>query len=94
MVSINDSKMELWVGRHSDEKLIIRPEKWTNIARFINGVKNSRSGKNVDSIRVCYRGLPVVLLLARRDIEKGESLCYDYNAGGIQAKYDTSGFVE
>ena len=46
------------------------------------------------SLKVCYQGIPVILLIALRDIEKGESLCYDYNAGEIQAKYDTSGFVE
>jgi hypothetical protein len=86
--------MDLWVGPNSDEKLIIRPENWTNIARFLNGVKNQQSPRNVDSIRLCYRGLPVVLLIARRNIKKGESLMYDYNAGGINAKYDTSGFVE
>ncbi|MCB0367920.1 MAG: hypothetical protein KDD45_00415 [Bdellovibrionales bacterium] len=93
LIAPNDSVMDLWVGRNSDEKLVIRPEKWTNIARFINGVGN-RGGRNLDSLRVCYRGLPVVMLVARRDIERGESLSYDYNAGGISAKYDTSGFVD
>ena len=90
----NDSKMDLWVGRHSDQKLVIRPQKWTNIARFINGVKGKHSDRNVTSLKVCYQGIPVILLIALRDIEKGESLCYDYNAGEIQAKYDTSCFVE
>lgn len=90
----NDSEMDLWVGRNADEKLIIRPERWTNIARFLNGVKNSSSAYNVVSMRLCYRGMPLVLLVSSRDIRKGESLCYDYNAGGIPAKYDTSGFVE
>lgn len=86
--------MDLWIGRHSDEKLVIRPSKWTNIARFINGVKDFRSSPNIVSIRLCFRGLPVILLIANRDIKKGESLSYDYNAGGIAAKYDTSHFVE
>jgi hypothetical protein len=90
----NDSEMDLWVGRNSDEKLIIRPERWTNIARFINGAKDATSNCNVTSMRVCLRGMPMVLLISKRDIKKGESLVYDYNAGGIQAKYDTSGFVE
>jgi hypothetical protein len=40
-----------------------------------------------------YKGKPVVLLVASKDIKKGESLAYDYNAGGIQAQYDTSHFV-
>lgn len=59
------------MGRNSEEKLLIRPEKWTNIGRFLNGVKSSSSSKNVNSLRVCYRGLPVVLLIANRDIKKG-----------------------
>ena len=66
--------MDLWIGRNSDEKLVIRPQKWTNIGRFLNGVKDSTSDINVRSIRLCYRGLPVILLLANRDIKKGENL--------------------
>ena len=67
----NDSQMDLWQGRNSDEKLIIRPQKWTNIARFINGAKDHRTDLNVLSIRVRIRGVPAVLLIARRDIKKG-----------------------
>ena len=63
--------MDLWIGRHAEEKLVIRPEKWTNIARFINGVKTSQSKKNIDPALLCLRGLPVILLIANQDIKKG-----------------------
>ncbi len=63
--------MDLWIGRNAEEKLVIRPEKWTNIARFVNGVKTSQSKKNVDTALLCLRGLPVILLIARQHIKKG-----------------------
>jgi hypothetical protein len=43
----SDSLMDLWKGRNSDESLMIRPWKWTNIARFINGAKDDKSDLNV-----------------------------------------------
>ena len=73
--------------------MIIRPERFTNIARFINGVKKNSNEQNIESMKLLYKGRPVVLLVAKRKIRKGESLCYDYNAGGIVAEYDTSHFV-
>ena len=33
--------MELSFGMDADSSLIIKPEKYTNMARFINGVNNS-----------------------------------------------------
>jgi hypothetical protein len=47
----------------------------------------------VETMKLLFKGSPVVLLVAKRDIKKGESLCYDYNAGGITAAYDTSCFI-
>jgi hypothetical protein len=42
---------------------------------------------------MCFRGKPIVLLLAQRNIKKGESLCYDYNGDETnQAEYDTTNF--
>ena len=73
--------------------MIIRPDKFTNMARFINGVKKNSKEENIESMKLLYKGKPVVLLVASRLIRKGESLCYDYNAGGIVAEYDTSHFV-
>ena len=75
----NDSVMDLWYGKNSDQSLVIRPEKWTNIARFLNGVGKRKEDKNVCSIKICYRGKPMVLLVTSRKIKKGESLCYEYN---------------
>lgn len=63
------------------------------MARFINGVKKDGSKGNVFSMRLLVKGKPCVLLVSSREIRKGESLAYDYNAGGISAQYDTSHFV-
>ena len=62
------------------------------MGRFINGVNDVKNA-NVETIRIIYNKKTVVLLLAKRIIKKGESLCYDYNAGNIKSKYDTSGFI-
>lgn len=47
----NDSIMELQSGKNSDETLMIRPEKFTNMARFINGIKKNSIG-NIDTMRL------------------------------------------
>lgn len=67
----NDSIMDLWYGKDSDESLVICPYKWTNIARFLNGVGKRIEEKNVHSIKICYRGKPMVLLVTSRKIKKG-----------------------
>ena len=90
--SHNDSIMELWTGRNSEESLVIRPDKWTNIARYLNGVGRKKENINVSSIRLCFRGRPLVLLVANRKIRKGESLCYEYNGGDNPEKYPTTHF--
>jgi hypothetical protein len=63
------------------------------MARFINGVKKNSTIGNVETMKLLCKGKPLVLLIAKRLIKKGESLCYDYNAGGIAAEYDTSHFT-
>lgn len=63
------------------------------MARFINGVRKNSNEGNVETMKMLYRGRPLVLLVSKRPISKGESLCYDYNAGGITAEYDTSHFL-
>jgi len=62
------------------------------MARFINGINNTKGGNkaNVATVRKLAKGMPTVILYAIRNIRKGESLLYDYNAGGTTAKYDTS----
>lgn len=85
--------MELQAGKNSNETLIIRPERFTNMARFINGVRKNSDEGNIETMKLLYKGKPLVLLVAKRDIKNGESLCYDYNAGRIAAEYDTSHFL-
>jgi hypothetical protein len=52
-------------GKNSNATLIIRPEKFTNMARFINGVNDIKKA-NVETIRIVYKERPVVLLIAKR----------------------------
>lgn len=69
----NDSLFELSVGKNSDETLYIRPSKYTNMARFINGV-NIHTGKNkinVASVRMMCKGRPGVFLYTNRKVTKG-----------------------
>lgn len=71
----NDSLMELMIGVDADSSLIIKPEKYTNMARFINGINNSnaesRKKANVKTIRFNIVGRPTILLYASRKINKG-----------------------
>ena len=81
----NDSIMELKKGKNADETLFIYPKKYSNIARFINGVNDKDKAKknkaNVASIRTLITGRPAVILYTTKSIRKGEGLFYDYNAG-------------
>mgnify|MGYP002362305469 FL=1 len=93
--SKNDSLMELRSGYNSEETLIIRPDKHTNMARFINGINNSKGANkaNVATVRKLAKGMPTVVLYTIKNIKRGESLLYDYNAGNTACKYDTSNFL-
>lgn len=88
--------MELVTSNDADTSMLIRPEKYTNIARFINGVNNQDSNAckkiNVQSLRLMIDGRPRVILFTRRSINKGESLQYDYNAGGKRL-FPTEDFI-
>ncbi len=86
--------MELKAGINADETLVIRPKHFSNIARFINGINNAQnpSAANVRTIRMLAEGRACIVLLTSRDVQAGECLLYDYNAGGINM-YDTSEFV-
>lgn len=87
--------MELLTGKDADVSLIIKPEEYSNIARFINGINNrnpeSRRKANINSVRLNVLGEPKVVLYARRVIKPGESLMYDYNAA--LDKYPTEDFI-
>lgn len=91
----NDSIMELIKAPSSVDSLVIRPQKYANIARFISGVNNHKQESmkkvNVYSAKVNIDGKVRILLYASRNIRKGETLYYDYNRGGYD--YPTNHFV-
>ena len=94
----NDSIMDLIHTPTSDTCLVICPEKYGNLARFISGINNhykemkKKKNQNVYSFRVDIDGSVHILLLASKRIKKGEILYYDYNAGGYNS-YNTEHFV-
>ena len=94
----NDSIMDLIHTPTSDTSLVICPEKYGNLARFLSGINNKykllkkKRNQNVYSLRVNIDGSVHILLLASKRIKKGEILYYDYNAGGYNT-YNTDHFV-
>ncbi|XP_062120055.1 histone-lysine N-methyltransferase ATXR6 [Humulus lupulus] len=90
-----DSMMTLLSAANSSKSLVVCPDKRSNIARFINGINNhSLEGKkkqNLKCVRFDVNGECRVLLIANRDISKGERLYYDYN--GDEHEYPTEHFV-
>ncbi|KAJ6741014.1 HISTONE-LYSINE N-METHYLTRANSFERASE ATXR5 [Salix purpurea] len=71
------------------------PDKRGNIARFINGINNhtpdGKKKQNCKCVRYDVNGECRVILVATRDIAKGERLYYDYN--GYEHEYPTQHFV-
>ena len=64
--------MELKKGKNADETLFIIPTKFTNIARYINGINPKAKNKaNVKSHRTWIRGRPAVILYTSRQIKEG-----------------------
>ena len=55
----------------------------------INNIK--KNTKNVYSLRVNIKGSIHVLLLAGKEIHKGKTIYYDYDAG-VYNNYNTSNF--
>ncbi|OMO98292.1 hypothetical protein COLO4_14015 [Corchorus olitorius] len=90
-----DSMMTLLLATDPSKSLVICPDKHGNIARFINGINNhTQEGKkkqNCKCVRYNVNGECRVLLVATRDIAKGERLYYDYN--GYEDEYPTHHFV-
>ncbi|NP_001338776.1 histone-lysine N-methyltransferase ATXR6 [Zea mays] len=90
-----DSMMTLLSAASPARSLVICPDRRSNIARFINGINNhtpeGRRKQNVKCVRFAVGGECRVLLLANRDISKGERLYYDYN--GSEHEYPTHHFV-
>ncbi|KAK8480864.1 hypothetical protein V6N13_108683 [Hibiscus sabdariffa] len=90
-----DSMMTLLHASNTLKSLVICPDKRSNIARFINGINNfspdGRKKQNLKCVRYDVNGECRVLLIANRDIRKGERLYYDYN--GYEHEYPTEHFV-
>ncbi|XP_068650709.1 histone-lysine N-methyltransferase ATXR6 [Aristolochia californica] len=90
-----DSMMTLISASHPSNSLVVSPDKRGNIARFISGINNHTSeGKkkqNLKCVRFNVDGESRALLIAVRDIPKGERLYYDYN--GHEQEYPTQHFV-
>ncbi|OWM79656.1 hypothetical protein CDL15_Pgr023068 [Punica granatum] len=90
-----DSIMTLISASNPSQSLVICPDSKANIARFINGINNhtpeGRKKQNLKCVRYDVGGECRVLLVANRDISKGERLYYDYN--GYEHEYPTEHFV-
>ncbi|PPD66292.1 hypothetical protein GOBAR_DD36831 [Gossypium barbadense] len=90
-----DSMMTLLLATNPSESLVICPDKRGNIARFINGINNhtpeGKKKQNCKCVRYSVNGECRVLLVATRDIAKGERLYYDYN--GYEHEYPTHHFM-
>ncbi|XAR52184.1 Histone-lysine N-methyltransferase [Bertholletia excelsa] len=90
-----DSMMTLISAADPSKSLVICPDKRSNIARFINGINNhtpdGKKKQNLKCVRFDVNGECRVLLVANRDIPKGERLYYDYN--GYENEYPTEHFV-
>lgn len=91
----NDSIMELLKAPSSADSLVIKPEVYSNIARFISGVNNHKLESyrkiNVNSVKLNIDGEAHIILYAARNIKQGEVLYYDYNRGGYE--YPTDNFI-
>ncbi|CAL5444294.1 unnamed protein product [Camellia sinensis] len=89
-----DSMMTLLLAKDPSNCLLICSDKRGNIARFINGINNHTPERmkkqNLKCVRYSVNGECQVLLVATRDIAKGERLYYDYN--GYEHEYPTHHF--
>ncbi|CAN8298907.1 unnamed protein product [Cochlearia groenlandica] len=90
-----DSIMTLLLSEDPSKTLVICPDKYGNISRFISGINNhnrfSKKKQNCKCVRYSVNGECRVLLVATRDISKGERLYYDYN--GYEHEYPTHHFL-
>ncbi|KAB1205115.1 Histone-lysine N-methyltransferase ATXR6 [Morella rubra] len=90
-----DSMMTLLSATNPSKSLVICPDKRGNIARFVSGINNhtpdGKKKQNLKCVRFDVNGQCRVLLIANRDIRKGERLYYDYN--GYEHEYPTEHFV-
>jgi hypothetical protein len=81
---------------YNKTKYVILPNEQCNLGRFISGINNfkkSSNKKNLESIQFRIGWNVHVVLYAKREIYKGETLYYDYNNKKDCYDYDTSNFV-
>ena len=103
--SDSDSLMLLVDSGVPETTLLIDPSKTGNTAQFFdevnNSCKHSLHWANVSTRRFSLNGQCRVILYTRRNVEPGELLVYDYNAGMREKSgkewvnsgfYDTSNF--
>ena len=82
-----DDMFSLIASKDPHTSLVVNPCKFTNIARYINGVK--QLGKvtnplaNILSFRVSIKGKIYVILYTSRNIPAHEELPYQYNGNPI-----------
>ena len=77
-----------------DRDYVIWPVPMCNLGRFINGINNSKKSNNKENLKSMtfkLNGRVHIVLYAKRKIEKGEELMYNYNSGRLK-EYKTSNF--
>lgn len=93
----NDSIMELLCTGDPKTSLNVAPERYSNVARFFNGINNSVAGskrkqQNIRTMRCQVDGQATVLLYTSKAVRKGEQLRFDYNEG-LKNLYPTDHFL-
>ncbi|EYU30390.1 hypothetical protein MIMGU_mgv1a021594mg, partial [Erythranthe guttata] len=90
-----DSMMALLSSVDQSKSLVVCADRLGNISRFVSGINNhttkGRKKQNIKCVRYNVDKECVVLLVANRDIAKGERLYYDYN--GCEYEYPTHYFL-
>jgi integrase len=88
---VSDSRMDFM--KYSGCDYVVVPDRVGNIARFISGVScENRDKANLLTMKCNIDDNLHILLFTSRDVEAGEILYYDYNAGPLK-EYETSNFV-
>jgi integrase len=89
--STDDSLMEYTIGREHIYNTVISPEKVGNIARYISGINNTKKNSgNIASLKFRDEEGIRIMLFAIKEVNIGEELNYDYNAGGRLNGMDTT----
>lgn len=89
--------MSLLETSKANTSLVIIPDNYGNLAKYISGINNKKKNsklkqQNVISRRYEINGEVRVILMTTRLINGGEILYYDYNEGG-KMTYQTKYFI-